>query len=179
MVVPSADTHVMRNRLHPLLVLLVCTLLTGCSTMPPQSASAVPQASDIAECESAVRSMWQSADVDPYAAEPMRSLWRKDLAMFMAGKDPGYGRNPVHETQDEAPEILTFGPGYAEAGRIVVPLTLQFRTYPGNPTERPFNKSFIFTREGSSWKLQDIKTEGRNAVSESFVEELKSIDASR
>lgn len=169
----------MRNRLCPLLGLLACSFWAGCSATPPQSASVVPTASEIAECETAVRSMWQSADVDGYAAEPMRSLWRKNIAMHMAGKGPGYDINPVHHTQDAAPEILTFGPGYAEAGRIVVPLTLQLHTYPGGPVERPFNKFFIFSQEGSVWKLQDIKTDGLDLLSGSFVENLKRLGANQ
>ena len=78
-----------------------------------------------------------------------------------------WGADPIMETQDMNPKLLSLGPASASNGNVLVPVIF---THDGL---QPFTKTFVFSKSGSTWRISDILTIGLRDGLESEFKNLK------
>lgn len=137
-----------------------------CKAADPTSAGGLSMGStaassgkDIAACEQHTKDFLSSDYVGNKAVaarfftKPFARLW-----IWASNPPEGeviwWGCDPILETQDSEPKLVSFGPGVADGAKVLVPVVYQHR---GNP---PFTKTFVFVKEGDEWRVSDILTTG-------------------
>jgi hypothetical protein len=123
------------------------------------AALSVPGSHDLAACERITRGIYnvsvgQSDVVPQVASTRFGALLNRGWAAL-----PGYGGYLNHDfrydTQDDIPDVVSFGPATASGGAIMVPVGLRFRGF-----GRPFTKTWIFIEESGRWRVDDVVTSG-------------------
>jgi hypothetical protein len=94
------------------------------------------------------------------------SLWVKACTP-PEGEVIYWGADPIMETQDTDPSLLSLGPANADGGIVNVPVVFQHK---GKP---PYTKTFVFQRAKESWMISDIRTTGLREGPESEFEKLR------
>lgn len=142
-------------------------LTTGAAAEGP------PERQDVASCERSTRKFLASDYVSDnevpskFFTKSFAKLWR-----WACNPPPGqtiwWGADPVLETQDEEPELVSLGSGAVEGDSIRVPVVYR---HAGNP---PFTKTFVFNRENGRWLISDILTSGIGDAVRSEAAEMTS-----
>ncbi len=78
-----------------------------------------------------------------------------------------WGCDPLMESQDEEPTLLSLGPAKADGGLVNVPAVFQHKGM------APYTKTFVFTPTNGAWMISDILTTGLREGPESEFEKLK------
>ena len=63
-----------------------------------------------------------------------------------------WGCDPIMESQDTDPELLSLGPSEADGDSILVPVVYKHQT--------PYTKTFVFVQSKGRWVISDIITNG-------------------
>lgn len=114
-----------------------------------------PSAGDIAQCVQTTKIVFNhKVDRDPkilakYYTPQFRALVEKGVASE-AGEVPFLDADFLRLTQDVSPKISKVGPGTCKAGRISVPVALQY-----GPGESNTNTA-VFERVGDRWMIGDL-----------------------
>jgi hypothetical protein len=151
----------------------VALLVTACqtSTASDSTATSQPGSKDIAACEQNTRAFLAS-DYTGDNSVPVQYMTREfaRLWLWACNPPPGntnyWGADPILETQDMEPTLTSFGPGFAKAATIRVPVVYQHQG------QQPFTKTFVLTKANGKWRISDIITSGLNASNESEVAKI-------
>jgi hypothetical protein len=123
-------------------------------------------------CEEKIRQFLNSDYIDDPAiakndiTTEFAALWLK-ACNPSEGETIYWGCDPIMETQDTDPKLLSLGPAEAVGCTIRVPVVYKHQG------KALFTKSFLFVEIQNSWRIADILTLGIQNASESEFEKLK------
>lgn len=149
--------------------MLILAALTACQATDSGNigvSASSPNAKDISACEQNTRS-FLSSDYTGDNSVPVRYFTKEfaKLWLWACNPPPGeviwWGCDPILETQDMEPKLVSFGPGTSDGERVKVPVVYQ---HTGNS---PYTKTFVFVSEGGAWRISDILTTGLRSGLES------------
>ena len=121
-----------------------------------------------------------------YFTPEFSQLW-KQACQPPEGENIYWGADPILETQDMEPKLVSIGPATTEENRVQIPVTYQPLTlhFPKDaepqtqPSGEPFVKIFVFVQtKDENWMISDIITSGIRSDKYSEVEQLKAAFAS-
>lgn len=125
----------------------------------PLSASAEPAKSSLQLCEEKTKAFLKTDYVsDP--AVPKTFFTPEFAALWLKACNPPegetiyWGADPILETQDTDPKLLSLGPAEIEQESILVPVVYKHQGLP------PFTKTFAFVQQKGRWVISDIITAG-------------------
>jgi hypothetical protein len=126
----------------------------------------------IAFCEQQTRSFLKQDYVsDPIVAKTyftpeFAALWL-EACNPPEGETIYWGADPILETQDSDPKMISFGPGEIDGDQIKVPVVFQ------HEGQLPYTKIFIFISHNRTWLISDILTTGLREGTESEFNNLR------
>jgi uncharacterized protein YecT (DUF1311 family) len=132
----------------------------------------VVNATALSICEEKTRQFLKSDYIDDpaiaknYMTTEFAALWLK-ACNPPEGETIYWGCDPIMETQDTDPKLLSLGPAEAVGCTIRVPVVYKHQG------KAPFTKSFLFVEIQNSWRIADILTLGIQNAPESEFEKLK------
>ena len=142
----------MRNQILPTLALAVFLALTLC-------AKAEPAKSSFKLCEEKTKAFLKTDYVsDPkipktFFTPEFAALWLK-ACNPPEGETIYWGADPILETQDTDPKLLSLGPAETDGENISVPVVYKHQGAPS------YSKVFVFTQHKGRWVIADIITNG-------------------
>lgn len=155
----------MRNQILPTLALAVFLALTLC-------AKADPAKSSFKLCEEKTKAFLKTDYcMDPkipktFFTPEFAALWLK-ACNPPEGKAIYWGCDPILESQDADPQLLSLGPAETDGENIAVPVVYKHQ---GAPT---YSKVFVFTQHKGRWVIADIITTGLRDGPESEFKKLQ------
>jgi hypothetical protein len=133
-------------------------VLSGLLSLP-LSASAEPAKSSLQLCEEKTKAFLKTDYVsDPkipktFFTPEFAALWLK-ACNPPEGETIYWGADPILETQDTDPKLLSLGPAEILQENILVPVSYKHQGLP------PFTKTFAFVQQKGRWVIADIFTTG-------------------
>jgi hypothetical protein len=136
-------------------------LVSACQTSTASESTSSNQAAstDITACERNTKAFLAS-DYHGDKSVPVRYFTPSFAKLWLwaleapPGELPFYNYDPILETQDAEPALVSFGPGVQKNAEIHVPVVYQ---HIGSP---PYTKNFVFVNESKGWLVSDIITTG-------------------
>jgi len=135
-------------------------LLTSLSLLSfSLSAFAEPAQSSLQLCEEKTKAFLKTDYVsDPkipktFFTPEFASLWLK-ACNSPEGETIYWGADPILETQDIDPKLLSLGPAETDGENIAVPVVYKHQGAPS------YSKVFVFTQHKGRWVIADIITNG-------------------
>lgn len=123
------------------------------------SALAEPAKSSLQLCEEKTKAFLKTNYVsDPkipkmFFTPEFAALWLK-ACNPPEGETIYWGADPILETQDTDPKLLSLGPAETDGENIAVPVVYKHQGLP------PFTKTFAFVQQKGRWVISDIITAG-------------------
>ena len=121
------------------------------------NASAEPAESSLQLCEEKTKAFLKTDYcMDPkipktFFTPEFAALWLK-ACNPPEGEAIYWGCDPIMESQDTDPELLSLGPSEADGDSILVPVVYKHQT--------PYTKTFVFVQSKGRWVISDIITNG-------------------
>lgn len=121
------------------------------------SASAEPAKSSLQLCEEKTKAFLKTNYCDDQAV-PKTFFTPEFAALWLKACNPPdgeaiyWGCDPIMESQDTDPELLSLGPSEADGDSILVPVVYKHQT--------PYTKTFVFVQSKGRWVISDIITNG-------------------
>lgn len=114
-----------------------------------------------------------------YFTPEFAALWSKACSP-PEGEAIYWGADPILETQDIQPKLLSVGPQVKRGDQILIPVQYQHRTqhFPKDKESylsldgKIFTKTFVLIAQ-DNWKIADIQTSGLSKENVSELERLK------
>jgi len=135
---------------------------------------AAPLQSDIDQCEAMVKEIIAAPPSDERI---LSSCYTRDFSKLVRRGHEPTDNDPmpyfdacmIMDTNGMETDILRVGPGRVDGEEIRVPVTLRHIGFDG--PHKPFTKTWVFVREGGTWRARDLV---RNEK-ESLYKELEEV----
>lgn len=155
----------MKNHTRPVLALVALFAL-------PLSALAEPAKSSFKLCEEKTKAFLKTDYcMDPkipktFFTPEFAALWLK-ACNPPEGEAIYWGCDPILESQDADPQLLSLGPAETDGENIAVPVVYKHQGAPS------YSKVFVFTQSKGRWVIADIITTGLRDGPESEFKKLQ------